>query len=56
MEVTPITAMIYKKISPTTRQYLICQIRHVTEYFPAKTGEYPRLVYTKTVDSVDGAR
>ena len=26
------------------------------EYSPAKTGEYPRLVYTKPVDSVEGAR
>ena len=29
---------------------------HVTEYSPSKTGEYPRLVYTKTVDSVKRAR
>ena len=31
-------------------------MHHVTEYSPAKTGEYPRLVYTKTVDSVKRAR
>ena len=28
----------------------------MNEYSAAKTGEYPRLVYTKTVDSVEGAR
>ena len=34
----------------------LVQTRHVTEYSPVKTGEYPRLIDTKTVDSVDGAR
>ena len=32
------------------------QTRHVTKYSPAKTGGYPRLVYTKTVDSAKRAR
>ena len=34
----------------------LVQTRHVTEYSPTKTGEYQRLVYTKTVDSVKRAR
>ena len=29
---------------------------HMTEYSPAENGEIPRLVYTKTVDSVGRAR
>jgi len=34
----------------------LVKTRHVGKYSLVKTGEYPRLVYTKTVDSVEGAR
>ena len=28
-----------------------CKARHVTEYSPAKTGEYPRLLKTGSLDN-----
>ena len=46
---------IYKPPNIFARARLV-STRHVTEYSPAKTAEYPGLVYTKTVDSAEGAR
>ena len=50
-----ISRIIYNLLNIFAGAWLVLT-HHLTEYSPAKTGEYPRLVYTKTVDSVEGAR